>query len=77
MATPIDLTPILALPVAERLAIADAIYDSVPDEELPPRELPEELKQELRRRLEEHRNNPDDVIPWEEVHRAALARCQK
>lgn len=77
MATPIDLTPILALPVAERLAIADAIYDSIPDEELPPRELSEDVKAMLDARLQDLRDNPDAGIPWEEVERAALARWQR
>lgn len=73
----IDMTPLLTLPPAERLAIAEALYDSVPEEELPPYELSDELKAELDRRLEEHRANPDDVIPWEEIKRESLARAKR
>ena len=76
MSISVDLTPLLALPASERLAIADALYDSVPEEELPPRELPEEVKAMLDARLQDYRDNPDAVIPWEEVHAAALARAR-
>jgi putative addiction module component (TIGR02574 family) len=73
----IDMSRLLALPPAERIAIADALYDSVPDDEVPPHELSDELKAELDRRLEEHRANPDDVIPWEEIKRDSLARAKR
>ncbi len=56
----------LKLPPPERLRIAYALYDSV---EQDPNAFPltEEQKKELERRLEDYRNNPGDVIQWEEV----------
>lgn len=76
MTATIDLTPILELPVTQRIEIVQEILDSIAAEALRP-PLSEEFRQELRRRREDARNNPDDGIPWEEVKAAALARSQK
>ncbi len=39
-------------------------------------ELTTEQMAELERRIEEHRKNPDDTIPWEEVRESMLRRTE-
>ena len=75
MPVSIDLTPILALPFDERLEIMHAIWDSIAAD-TEPRELSDEMKAFLDQRLQDARDNPDDVVSWEEVKAAALARAQ-
>jgi len=57
---------ILALPVAERVRLVEAIWDSISavPEALP---LTEWQKQELDRRLAEFEANPDEGLTLEEV----------
>lgn len=62
--------------VAERIALVQEILDSVAAEQPPP-SLSEAKRQELDRRLADHAANPGDVVPWEEVEAAALARFRK
>jgi putative addiction module component (TIGR02574 family) len=60
------MADILQLPVEERIELVQDIWDSIheaPDVVA----LTEEQRHELDRRLEEHRENPDDVISWEEI----------
>ncbi|MDX2000721.1 MAG: addiction module protein [Thermoanaerobaculia bacterium] len=69
-----NLASILALPVAERLELVQAIWDSVaqtPDS-FP---LSEAERNELDQRLEDYRRNPDAVSPWAEVKARILARA--
>ena len=54
----------LSVPV--RIELIGKIWDSIEDEELPITLSPAQ-RAELDRRLANHRQNPDDVIPWEEV----------
>ena len=61
------------LSVAERLALAQEILDSVAaDQPLPP--LSEAKRAELGRRLADCAANPSDEVPWEEAEAAALRR---
>lgn len=77
MNAPIDLAPILALPVEERQAIADLILDSVAaDSRNDADELPEAFKAELRRRVAEHEADPSTAIPWEVVKAEILGRVK-
>lgn len=62
--------------VAERIALAQEIWDSVAAEPHPPL-LTEAQRQELERRLADHQANPGDVVPWETVKAEALARFQR
>jgi putative addiction module component (TIGR02574 family) len=62
--------------IAERIALAQEILDSVAAEQ-PPAPLSDGKKEELSRRLADHIANPDDVVPWEEVEAAALARFKQ
>lgn len=64
------------LSMDERLALAEALWDSVArDLE---REAPTEAqRRELERRLADSIARPDAVIPWEEVKAQALARARR
>ncbi len=63
------------LSVAERIALAQEILDSVAAEQPPP-PLSEAKRQELARRIADADAdaNPADCVPWEPVMAAALAR---
>ncbi|MBX9623025.1 MAG: addiction module protein [Gemmataceae bacterium] len=62
--------------VGERIALVQDILDSIAaDQPRPP--LSEAKKAELARRLADADANPDDVVSWDEVEAAALARCRK
>lgn len=61
------------LSIDERIALANAIWDSIgttPHEPL----LTAEQRDELQRRLDHHATHPDDVVPWEQIKADALAR---
>jgi putative addiction module component (TIGR02574 family) len=59
--------------VADRIALATAIWDSIAAEPHPPL-LSQAQQQELERRLADHAANPEDVVSWEQVKAEALAR---
>jgi putative addiction module component (TIGR02574 family) len=64
------------LSTEERLALAEAIWDSVArDVEVAP--LTEAQRAELERRLTDSQARPDAVVPWEVVKARALARAKK
>lgn len=64
----ISLPDFLELSPAERIQLAQDIWDSVG--EVPEAvDLTEADKQELSRRLAEHRTNPESGIPWNDVKR--------
>jgi putative addiction module component (TIGR02574 family) len=69
------LAEIKRLSIEDRLALVEAIWDTIAaeSENLP---LTEAQRLELERRLAHHEANPDDVVPWEEVEAAALARVR-
>jgi putative addiction module component (TIGR02574 family) len=64
------------LSVEDRIALAQALWDSVAQEavEAP---LPEAQRKELERRLADSIARPDAVTPWEEVKARALARARQ
>ncbi len=63
---PILKVDISELSVAERIQLAEDLWDSIlTDTNAAP--LSEEQKQELDRRLETHRQNPKQGSTWEEV----------
>lgn len=65
------LDQILQLPVAERIEIAQQIWDSVsehPEGVL----LTEAQKEELERRWKDFEQNPDEGEPWEDVKQSLL-----
>jgi putative addiction module component (TIGR02574 family) len=59
MAELMELTP------AERIQLAEDLWDSISPEEMPP--LTAEQIEEIDRRLAEHRKDPSTAVPWEEV----------
>ena len=64
------------LSVADRILLAQAIWDSIPADNLPPA-LTAAQRQELDRRLADAEANPDDVVPWEQIRDEALARWRR
>ena len=63
------------LPREERIALAEAIWESVAAEPPPP--LSEARKAELRRRAEEVDADPDGGVPWEVVKAELLAELRQ
>ena len=61
-----QLEEILQLSVAERIQLAEDIWDSIAAE---PAALPlsDAQRQELDRRLESYAQSPDEGLPWEEL----------
>jgi len=70
---PIRLSEVLELPVAERLKLVAAIWDSIaeaPDTLV----LTEAQRAELDRRLDDYEKNPEAGSPWPEVKARILRR---
>ena len=67
----VSLDQILDLPPAERVEIAQEIWESVFDhpENLP---LTQAQKDELERRWRAFKRNPDEGEPWEDVKKSLL-----
>jgi putative addiction module component (TIGR02574 family) len=59
----------------DRLAVADAIWDSVA-REIESSPLSEAQRVELERRLADSIANPEAVTPWEVIKARALARAR-
>jgi putative addiction module component (TIGR02574 family) len=57
----------------DQLLLADDILESVAEEE-PGSTLTPEKRAELRRRVQDHLENPDDVVPWEQVKAELIAK---
>jgi putative addiction module component (TIGR02574 family) len=64
------------LSIAERIALVQAIWDSIAAE-IESAPLTEAQRQEVDRRLAAHRANPQAAIPWEQVEAEALARLRR
>ena len=76
MTTTVESLGIDRLPVADRIDLDQAIWETIaPEMERSP--LSEEMQQEVDRRLAAHRANPAAAAPWEEVEAAALARISR
>lgn len=60
------------LPVADRIQLIDAIWETLPDDSMPP--LSEEWIAEIRRRSAEFDSGSIQTIPWEQVKAEALRR---
>lgn len=63
-----QLSDILQLSIAERIQLAEDIWDSIA---VAPEAVPvtDEQKQELDRRLQAHAQNPDEAVSWDELER--------
>ncbi|HMJ63894.1 MAG TPA: addiction module protein [Candidatus Binatia bacterium] len=55
-----------ALPLPERIELAEALWDSIAEEGYEPPVTPAQAA-ELERRLDEHRRDPSTAIPWAQV----------
>ena len=55
-----------ALPLAERIELAEALWESITQEGFEPA-LTEAQALELDRRLEDHHRDPSDVVSWEAI----------
>ncbi len=70
---PIRLSDVLELPVADRLKLVEAIWDSIA--QAPQAlDLTEAQRIELDQRLAEYERNPDAGSPWPEVRERILKR---
>jgi len=58
------LEEVLQLPIDERLQLAENIWDSVENDQQKVTLTPEQ-RTELNRRIEYHKKNPSEMIPWE------------
>ena len=67
------LSELFALTEAERIQLAQELWDSIPEESaaLP---LTAEQRRELDRRLAEHRREPGSAVSWEEARAQLRAR---
>jgi putative addiction module component (TIGR02574 family) len=66
------LKELLELSPAERIELAEDLWDSIEPEEMPP--LSAEQMQEVERRQTEHVRNPERASKWEDVKARLLAR---
>ena len=62
------------LSIPQRIALAQALWDSIAAEPHPPLLLSDAQRQELERRAAEDDSFPDEVVPWERVKADILAR---
>jgi putative addiction module component (TIGR02574 family) len=76
MGTSLKSLGIDRLPVEERLALVEDIWDSIAADSaaLP---LTDAQRAELDRRLADHETNPDDVVPWEELRGSITQRLKR
>ncbi|MEX1077037.1 MAG: addiction module protein [Pirellulales bacterium] len=63
------------LNVTDRLELIDALWDTLPDEALPP--LSDEWMNEIRKRSADLAAGSAQTIPWEVVRSQAMARLRK
>ena len=66
------LAKLMALTPAERIELAEVLWDSIGPEEMPP--LTDEQQQEIERRLAAHEKDPTTAVPWDEVRRRLRSR---
>jgi putative addiction module component (TIGR02574 family) len=53
------------LPVADRIQLVTAVWDSLPEETVTP--VSDEQRAELNRRLDAYEANPENVLTWNQV----------
>jgi putative addiction module component (TIGR02574 family) len=66
------LANLLKLTPAERIQLAQDLWDSIAPEDMPP--LTSEQIEEIDRRLVEHDRDPSRTLTWEEVRACLWAR---
>ena len=76
MSVSLEALGIERMSIEDQLELVQAIWDNIAaNPQRPP--ISDTLRAELDRRLDDHLANPDDVVPWEEVNAAALARIKR
>ena len=70
----IDLAELRKLSVAERIQLAEDLWDSIALEPAEAPGLTDAQRQELQRRLREHERDPSTAVPWEQVRAELMAR---
>ena len=65
---------LMKLTPAERIELAQDLWDSIGEQEPPP--LSEEEKEELDRRYAEHLRDPGSALKWEDVKARLLDRLK-
>ncbi len=66
MTQPVNLADITVMSIDDRIALVQAIWDSIADE-TDPFPLTEQQQRELDRRIAELDANPKNVLTWEEI----------
>lgn len=66
------LADVIRLPVAVRLQLIDEIWDTLPDDSLPP--LSDEWIAEIQKRSAEYDTGLAETVSWEQVKAEALRR---
>lgn len=61
------------LPVNDRIQLIEALWDTVPEDALPP--LSDDWLAEIERRTAEYEAGNEQAIPWEQVRREARLRA--
>ncbi|HXT63417.1 MAG TPA: addiction module protein [Pyrinomonadaceae bacterium] len=64
------------LPLDKRIELIEVLWESLAEEGYEPSLTPEQTA-ELDRRLEAHRKNPNDVVPWESIKQELLSEYHK
>jgi len=64
------------LDIDEQIELVEAIWDGIVSRGATP-SLTEAQQTELDRRLADYLENPNDVVPWDEVKAAALAKIRQ
>ena len=64
------------LPLPERVELVEALWETITAEGYEPPLTPEQAV-ELDRRLEAHRQDPDNVISWETIREVFLRKYSK
>ncbi len=70
----VSLADVLELSVAEKIQLVEDIWDSIAAR-TQPLSLTQAQREELDRRLEDHRQHPEDGSPWEEVKKRISGAC--
>jgi putative addiction module component (TIGR02574 family) len=66
----------IKLPLDKRIELIEVLWESLAEEGYEPSLTPEQAA-ELDRRLEAHRKNPNDVVPWESIKQELLSEYHK
>jgi len=64
------------LPLAQRIELIEALWESVAAEGYDPALTPEQAR-EIDRRVEAHRRHPDDVVSWNSIKEELSTKYQK